>query len=156
MATRRGFDPSVDPSDAIDEAPGGAQRSGGCFADGCTMPGTISVGGKTWCCAWHHGVLPTDIPRVTQVLRDWECLTYEINIGRRVLTGPHACDPKAQNKAFAEAVRRVGDATGEGGWGDRFEHREGQDYRAWLLGLERFLGGRVLIALGYANAEAVA
>lgn len=150
---RRAFNHAEDPEAQTDSAPGGTARTGGCFADGCPMPGSINTGGKHWHCPWHHEVLPTDIPRVTQILRDWECLTYEINIGRRILTGATACDPKAQNEAFRGAVERVLAATASGGWGDEFDAK-GKDYRGWLSGLERFLAGRIARTLYPAGATA--
>lgn len=149
---RRGFNPDKDPN-AIDDAPAELERKNACFASGCPMPGVISLGGRSWNCGWHHLAVPSDIPRITQVLKDWECLTYEINVGRAVLTGKYAADPKAQNEHFAAAQARVLEATAGGGWGDTFAAK-GLDYRTWMLRLERFLGQRVHITLGYAHETA--
>lgn len=143
MATRRGFDPSADPKD-IDDAPKGKVMQSTCFANGCVLPGSIRVDGSgSWTCAMHYAVQPSDLPRVTQVLKDWECLTYELTVGRSALVGPMATDGRALDKLYSEAAERVAVATAGGGWGDVFDRKPGLDYRTWLLRLEHFLGGRV-------------
>lgn len=145
MATRRAFNHTEDP---IDTAPEGEVLRGTCFANGCVMPGTISAGNGSWQCAWHYGAQPSAIPRVTQVLRDWECLTYESSVGRRALTGKHFADPKVLMDLHAEAIARVLAATKGGGWGDYFERHGSEDYRRWINRIEIFLGKRIGQALG--------
>lgn len=143
--TRKPFNPSVDP-EAIDDAPSGKVLHGACFAAGCPMPGSMSSGGNSWSCAWHYAAQPSTIPRITQVLRDWECLTYEINAGRRALTGKHCADPKVLHDLYIEAQERVKVATAAGGWADAFDGA-GMDYRTWLYKLDMFLGQRVALTL---------
>jgi hypothetical protein len=129
-----------------------------CFADQCPMPGTI-FGGTTGTkdeagtCGWHYGILPSDIPKVTRVLLDWRCVSFEINEARRVLTGEKAADPKGLQTAFENAWERLKPACGST-W--EAELRPGpartsrgeirpfaEDYSAWAKRLERFIGSRV-------------
>lgn len=143
---RKAFNPDKDP--AIDDAPSGKVMHGACFAHGCTMPGNVKVDGASWTCAWHYGVVPSDIPRVTQVLRDWECATYEIKIGRQALCSLFAADPKKLDELFTEALARMAAATSSGSWGDQFERQSSEDYRRWLNRLEVFVGRRIAQTLG--------
>lgn len=134
-----------------------------CFADGCPMVGSIFPGagvggtGETpGSCAWHYGVNPTDIPKVTQVLRDWQVVSFEINEARRTLTGELAADPKALEERFAAAWDRLQPLVP--GWETQLApgnihtskgvdrgFREG--YGDWAKRLERFLGARVVEVL---------
>jgi hypothetical protein len=122
-----------------------------CFADGCPMPGTmwttqLSDGNNPpGSCAWHYGVVPSDIPKVTRVLLDWQCVSYEVNEARRALTGQAAADPAALDALYGMAVERLKAATRDGGWGDTFG-RSG-DYSDWMRGLQAFLGAKVLEVL---------
>lgn len=120
-----------------------------CFATGCPMPGTIFTGttDSPGTCAWHYGVLPTDIPKVTQRLLDWECVSLEINAARRVLTGDKACDPKAQDDAMAEGWARLQPAMAAGGWSNELAPRDGERLGQWSRRLEAFLGARVVEVL---------
>ena len=135
-----------------------------CFANGCPMPGTIwpgavqgGTGDEPGTCAWHYGVQTHDIPKVTRVLLDWQCVSFEVNEARRAHTSSElACNPKALADAFAAAWERLQPQVGE--WaeelrpgtarnsrGDRLGHRE--DYASWARRLERFLGARVVEVL---------
>lgn len=130
-----------------------------CFADQCPMPGSIFASGtdKAGACAWHYGVLPNDIPKVTRVLLDWQCVSSEVNAARRLLTGPAAADAKAQDEAFASAWNRLQgfiDTTWQAelkpgnartSKGEEHPFREG--YGDWAKRLERFLGARVVEVL---------
>lgn len=125
-----------------------------CFATGCPMPGTIfpgaGVGGtgdRPGECAWHYGVQPTDIPRVTQVLQDWLCVAREVNAARRAQYGEAASSPRALDALFEQAVQRLRPHVQAGGWGDQFERQPGEDYRRWGQRLEAFIGGRVVEVL---------
>jgi hypothetical protein len=145
------FDRDGSIADAIPHNP--ASRTYRCFADRCPMPGTIFPGqlmgdkhGGT--CAWHYGVEPLDIPKVTAVLRDWQCLAYEISECRRVHTSAEsATSPKAQDQLFAAAVERLREQVKSGGWGDEFEPKRGERYARWGQRLEEFLGGKVVEVL---------
>lgn len=130
-----------------------------CFAAGCPMPGTIFLGAVqgekpegSGCCAWHFGVQANDIPKVTQRLVDWQCVSIEVNAARRFLTGEQASNPKAIDEAFAAAWSRLqplarsweselqpgGARTSKG---EPLSHQE--SYGDWAKRLERFLGARV-------------
>jgi hypothetical protein len=141
---RRGFDPTAEDSiaNAVPKAP---IRKHACFAAGCPMPGTIfrDGSGTSGICAWHYGALPSDLPVITQVLKDWQCVSSEVQAARRALTGEFACDPKALKGLFGQAAERVRRATAGGGWGDTFEPREREDYGTWCRRLEGFLTVRV-------------
>jgi hypothetical protein len=126
-----------------------------CFAGGCPMPGSIFTGGtdSPGVCAWHYRVAPNDIPKVTQALRDWECVAYEVREARRVLTGEMATSPKAVEDAFAQAWERLEPLAG-----DYLEllkpgnirQRTGRElpfretYSDWAKRLTEFLGARVV------------
>lgn len=135
-----------------------------CFAAGCPMPGTIFLGagvGGTGdaqgSCAWHYAVQPHDIPKVTRVLLDWQCVAYEVREARRAHTSSElASNPQGLADAFDAAWQRVQPLVP--GWedelrpgiarsskGEALGHRE--DYRAWGQRLERFLGARVVESL---------
>lgn len=122
-----------------------------CFADGCPMPGTIfttrledgDTGAGT--CAWHYGVMPSDIPRVTRVLLDWQCVSYEVNEARRVLTGELAIDVKAIGEAFDGAWARLVPLVS--GWEDQLRPQHGESYGWWANRLQRFLGAKVANSL---------
>lgn len=161
MATRTTFD------EADDAYRGGRlepdqprRRSYPCQAHSCPMPGTIfpgAVGGEkaegSGICAWHYGVVATDWPRISRVLLDWACVSYEVNEARRVLTGENACNPGAIEQAFAQAWERMQPLV-VGEWEDQLRpgqmrtrkgeplpYREG--YGDWAKRLQEFLGARV-------------
>lgn len=155
MATRRTLDDDTYRGgrvNADDDAP--RHRRYPCFATGCPMPGTIwpgvtqGAGDQPGSCAWHYGVQPLNIPRVTQVLKDWGSVAYEVDECRRVHTSSEtACSPKAQDAAFRIAVERLRPHVQAGGWGDEFEARPGERYAGWGSRLEAFLGARVVEVL---------
>jgi hypothetical protein len=120
-----------------------------CFATGCPMPGTIGTGpaDQPGTCAWHYGVLPTDIPKVTQRLKDWQCLTAEVNAARQALTGEHASDPKALDDVLAAAWTRLQPVVAHTGWEDVLKPRPGEHLSEWSRHIERFLGARVVEVL---------
>lgn len=145
---------------AITEQAPKAVRRYPCFAEGCPMPGTIwpgvtqgGTGDAPGNCAWHYGVNSHDIPKVTQVLKDWDCVTYEINQARRALTGDLATNPKGLQDAFDAAWGRMQPLV-EGEWeqhlkpgklrtrrGEVTPYEEG--YADWAKRLNEFLGARV-------------
>lgn len=136
-----------------------------CYADGCPMPGTMFPNGvshdqdgmpRPGVCPFHYGVVPSDIPKVSNTLRSWECVVYEIDAGRAVLTGAMSSDPKAQDDAFRQAWERLKPLSGV--WeaelapgnlrtskGVERPFREG--YSDWIRRLERFIGARVVEVL---------
>jgi hypothetical protein len=126
-----------------------AQLAYPCFATNCPMAGVLypdqMLGEKhNGVCAWHYGVVSSDIPRVTSALRSWECVTYEIEAGRRVLTGDLATDAAAQDAAFVKAWERLKPLAGT--WEEQLEPA-GRNYGTWLKHLERFIGARVVEVL---------
>lgn len=120
-----------------------------CFADGCPMPGTTFMSGtdKPGTCPWHYGVQPSDIPRVTQRLIDWQCVVAEVNAARRVLTGEAASDPRAQDQAQAQAWQRLAPALEMSGWADELKPGQSEHYAEWGRRLECFVGARVVEVL---------
>lgn len=120
-----------------------------CFAEGCPMPGTIFTGstGAAGSCAWHYGVLPTDIPKVTERLNAWGCVADEINAARRVLTGDKAADPKAQDDHLATAWLRLGPLVELSGWASDLEPHPRERLGDWSRRLEWFIGARVVEVL---------
>lgn len=130
-----------------------------CFAVGCPMPGTLwpgatqgGTGDTPGTCAWHYGVQPQDIPRVTKALQEWACVSFEVNEARRVLTGETATDPKAIGAAFAAAWERMRPLVP--GWEEQLkpgnirtskgeERPFHEGYGDWAKRLERFVGARV-------------
>lgn len=128
-----------------------------CFAEHCPMPGTLFPDhGKNGVCAWHYGIVPSDIPKVTRVLLDWQCVSDEVNAARVVLCGDQAADPKAQADALAAAWSRLKPLVA--GWDDQLQPgtihtAKGADtgfrqgYGDWAKHLERFLGARVVEVL---------
>lgn len=139
-----------------------------CFADGCPMPGTIfpgetqGTGDKLGTCAWHYGVLPNDIPKVTRVLLDWDCVNAEVNEARSVLTGPNAADVRALQAAFDAAWARL--LPRASGWEEQLrpstiksrdpvtrlrtvDSGMRESYADWAKRLTEFLGARVVEVL---------
>lgn len=137
---------------AADDAPAPVEETKArfaCAANDCAMPGTIfPASAREGVCGWHYGVQGSQWPRVTQVLRDWECVAFEINDGRRALIGPGAADPKFQDRRFYEAVARLRPAVNAGGWGSTFEAQAGEHYENWVKRLEKFLADQVHRGLG--------
>jgi hypothetical protein len=141
-----------------------APRRNACYADGCPMAGAIFTGGTNGpgVCAYHYGVKPHDVPRVTSALREWDCVAFEVREARRALTGDAAFDPKAMTALFTAAWQRlkplvhdyaeqlqpgrirVPDSEAEGGyrytWGT-------ESYADWAKRLEQFLGARIVETL---------
>lgn len=131
-----------------------------CFATGCPMPGTMwggitqgGTGERLGSCAWHYAVSPTDIPKVTQVLQDWQCVAREMNAARAAQYGDAASSPKAMDALFAQSVSRLRPYVKDGGWGDEFERRPGEDFCGWGRRLEAFLGARVVEVLSIRQAS---
>lgn len=142
-------------ADAIPHTP--APRRYRCFADNCPMPGSITVDGQGGpACAWHYGVVPNDIPKVTRVLVDWQCVSFEIREARRCLTGELATDPIGLQHAFSSAWERMKPLVA--GWEEQLapgtiRTSKGVDtglrqgYGDWVKHLERFIGARVVEVL---------
>lgn len=135
-----------------------------CFAASCPMPGTLFAGGtdKPGTCAWHYGIVPSDIPKVTQVLNDWMCVSAEINHARRCLSGALASDPAGLQREFDSAWFRLqpmaaaweaqlAPGTIRTGKGVDTGHR--QAYADWAKHLEQFVGARVVEVLSTRRAQ---
>jgi hypothetical protein len=166
MATRHTLNDAyrggrVHPEEPVEDKPNRPRYP--CFAEGCPMAGTIfpgaGVGGtgdRPGTCAWHYGIVPTDIPKVTRVLLDWQCVAVEVREARRALTGEIASDPKALAIAFSTAWERLQPLVT--GWEDQLapgtirtskgaDTRHRQSYGDWAKHLERFIGARVVEVL---------
>lgn len=117
-----------------------------CAAQQCPMPGTLyPSGSRDGLCAWHYGTLASDWPRISQVLVDWGCVSYEVDECRRVHTASEsAADPKAQETLFANAVERLRPLVAASGWGPELEPKADERYANWGRRLEEFLGARVV------------
>lgn len=123
-----------------------------CFADGCPMAGSMFpdqvMGEKTrGVCPWHYNLNPSDIPRVTQRLRDWKCVADEIEQARLVFTGPLATDPAGHDESFHEAWRRLAPAVELSGWSNDLKPQDRESYGDWAHRLMYFIGARVLEVL---------
>lgn len=135
-----------------------------CFATGCPMPGTIfPETSKDGVCAWHYGVKPNDIPRVTNTLQAWDCVSFEVREARRILTSELRADPAGIQRAFAAAWERLEPLAGTtwasvlapstikhrdkdapGGYVDTRHH---ESYADWAKRLEAFVGLQVVESL---------
>lgn len=139
----------VNPEDAADRP---ERLRYPCFAEGCPMPGTMFpdqvLGEKRHgVCPWHYRLAPSDIPKVTKVLQDWNCVTGEIEAARAALRGPHAADPKALDEVHAAAWSRLEPLLAHTGWSDVLKPRPGEHLDDWARHLERFIGKRVVEVL---------
>lgn len=149
MATRRTMDEAYKGGRVNPDPPTPERRRYPCFADGCPMPGTMFPNGpdKDGCCIYHYGAQPSDIPKVTQRLTDWQCVIAEINAARRVLTGDTAADPKAQDEAQTAAWQRLAPLVELSGWADTLKPQPREGYGDWERRLEAFMGARVVEGL---------
>lgn len=121
-----------------------------CTADQCPAPGTIfpgaTHGGGRGLCVFHYGANASDWPRITQVLKDWECVGYEFRECRRVMCDPAtATDPRAQNALFGIAWKRLQPLVA--GYEGELAPRADDRYDRWGRRLEEFVGGMVVAAL---------
>lgn len=134
--------------DAADDAKPQSPRLP-CFAAGCPMPGTLFANSTSGAgsCAWHYAVQPSDIPKVTQRLNDWACVSTEVNAARRVLTGEAASDPRAQEAALLVAWQRLAPQVEHSGWTGDLQPASGEHLGEWCRRLERFIGARVVEVL---------
>lgn len=146
----------VDPDEPAPQKPKRLRYP--CFAEGCPMPGSLFSSGtdKSGSCAWHYAVQPTDIPKVTQVLRDWMCVSAEIIAARRSLGGDLASDPAGLQREFDAAWQRLQPmaaawekelAPGTIHTSKGVDIRYRQSYSDWAKHLERFIGARVVEVL---------
>lgn len=155
----RVFDGASDLPDA--SAP--RTRTYPCFADQCPMVGAIFTGdtNAVGACGYHYGANPGDIPRITQVLKDWGVVIDEIREGRRMLTGSLAVDAKAVSTMFSAAWHRLQPMVA--GWENELrpstihhidKHGQAVDtgwtesYSDWVRRLERFMGARIRETIG--------
>ncbi len=126
-----------------------------CHANRCPMAGAIfPAGAKHGECRYHYGANFSDWPRITQVILDWDCVSREINIGRQMLTGVFAKDPRVLEQKFLEALDRLRPAVASGGWGDTFNRKKGENYEDWVRMLERFIDDRLRRTLAPAHEQA--
>ena len=138
-------DDSGSLADAIPHTP--ARRRYDCAAEQCPAPGTIfpgsTSGGGTGVCVYHYGASNSDWRRITQTLKDWDCVGYEVRECRRVMCDPNtACDPKAQNTLFASAWERLRPLVT--GWEGELTPRIHEHYGDWGRRLDAFLGAQVV------------
>jgi hypothetical protein len=104
------------------------------------MPGTIFTqsGKGPGICAWHYGSNAHTMPRITEVLRNWQCLADAINAARRF-----ACDPglaALEAQTMRELWRNLSALTT--GW-EGLAPKPGQRLSDWGRQLEKFLSTRV-------------
>lgn len=75
-----------------------------CLAHGCPLPGSIFLSGHDapGICALHMSCNSSDMPRITDVLRNWECVTFVHETCRQFLNDPGRCgDVKAERTLLA-------------------------------------------------------
>jgi hypothetical protein len=137
MATRQKFSEDAPAGPANDVPKTMVYR---CAAHRCRMPGTIYLGGPDGQCWLHARAKPSDWPRITQVLVDWDMVVEEALLARRTMIGVWANDPKKQNELMAEAWNRIRGALPL--WETELAPFGG-DFGQWGRKLEAFLAGRV-------------
>lgn len=110
-----------------------------CLVSFCPMTGAIFLAGPhaPGICGFHFGTVGHELPRVTQILLDWECVTYEINACRRA----HR-EVVIDKHALAKAWTRLQPALGET-WEAELAPAAGSSYAQWGLQLNKFLDARV-------------
>jgi hypothetical protein len=135
---------------------GATRPSFACNANGCPMTGSIFLGnGGRGICHYHYAQNSSDWPRITKVLSDWRCITFEINDARRVLCDQDLCtDVKAQNDAFRTAWERLLPVLVASGWAaTELAPRDGEQLGSWTRRLEAFMGVQVAQAIHQRVAE---
>lgn len=116
-----------------------------CLANGCTMPGTLFLGGDG-ICAWHLGCSANELPRITEVMRNWQCVTEAINAGRSFANDPARCsDVKAQTVALLSAWNRMHESVIGSGWEPTLKPVQAETYGDWTRRLEQFLSDRIKV-----------
>lgn len=133
--------PEDDPSDG-----GRARRVYPCLAHGCPMPGAIFLNGPEapGICAWHYGASSSEMPQITQVLRNWECVSSEINAYRALSNDPtRAMDVKAIAEAKTAAWGRMIFAIDGSGWVDELRPPPSESYADWTARLVEFMAWRI-------------
>lgn len=146
MATRKTFN---DDDDSIaNSIPHTPVKRFACIANQCPMTGAIFGGGGGGMCAYHYATNSADWGRITRTLLDWAIVTDEINTCRRAHINPEtATSPAVLEQLFRQAWARV--EPGVGTWGEDLKPQPGKggamdNYGAWGLRLERFIGQRVV------------
>lgn len=143
MATRRtNFDDKAPDAPAQDTTVRRMRYP--CAAHQCPMPGALYLGGNSdGLCGWHAREPSGDWAKITQALRDWECVTLTVNAIRRAMTDPATCaDPKAQRETMERLWAQMRPAV-LGGWTRRTEPQRLEHLGDWGRRLEAFLGARV-------------
>lgn len=117
-----------------------------CAAHQCPMVGAIFVGGPDapGQCMFHAREPANDWPKITQALKDWECVTTAILRARRVLASQDASSDGAlhQRTLKAEWEAMLPAVLGSG-WKTRVEPRLLETLGEWTRRLEGFLHARV-------------
>ena len=110
-----------------------------CLVSFCPMTGGIFLAGPhaPGICAYHYGTTGREVERVTQVLLDWECVTYEINACRSAHRNVYI-----DKAALAKAWIRLQPALGAG-WAVELAPPALCNYGQWGRRLEKFLEARV-------------
>lgn len=64
-----------------------------CLAHGCPMAGAIFLNGHDapGICALHYGCNASDMPKITEVLRNWGCVTFAHGQVQQFLNDPDKC-----------------------------------------------------------------
>lgn len=114
-----------------------------CLVSFCPMTGGIFLAGPhaPGICGYHYGTSGHELPRVTQILLDWECVTYEVNACRRA----HR-EVNVDKAALAKAWTRLQPALGET-WSAALAPAAGSSYAHWGHQLQKFLEARVREAI---------
>jgi hypothetical protein len=136
--------PDEDEDDSQDAAPSRPRFA--CNAHGCPMTGSIFLASASrGVCHYHYAQNSSDWPRITQVLTDWRCITFEINDARRVLCDHDLCtDVKAQNDAHRTAWQRLEPVLVASGWAaTQLAPRDGEQLGTWTRRLEEFIAAQV-------------
>lgn len=110
-----------------------------CKVSFCPMTGGIFLAGPhaPGVCAYHYGTTGREEEQVTQILLDWECVTYEINACRSA-----HLKVDLDKDALPKAWTRLQPALGAG-WAAELAPPAACSYAAWGHRLEKFLEARV-------------
>lgn len=118
-------------------------RSYGCLANDCPMPAGIFLNGSDapGICAWHYGSDSNSMPRITGVMRSWQCLTDAINRARSFVANPNLATNVKAAAAQRDSEWKKLSQLAEG-WSD-LAPKPGQNYGDWGRELELFLTDRI-------------
>lgn len=114
-----------------------------CAAPGCKLAGSMAASpqSSTWHCAYHYGVAPADMDRVTSALLEHGALLQVVNDGRRMIA-----NPKSTSQQLADAYAEFRMYLQHQGYTAVAETDRGGTFTRWLYRVEAELGRHVVSA----------